>query len=354
MKRVAGKKNFFSIVVPVKKISNYILTEIIPALIGQSYKNFELIIVPDRHQGSPVNGRTSPPSFVKIFPSWPETGPAQKRDLGVKKSQGEIVVFLDDDAYPSKDWLKKALKYFKNQKISAVCGPGITPENDPLLAKVSGWMWASRLGSGGAGIYRCWPEKKRYVDDFPTFNLMVRKKDFWAVGGFDTNFWPGEDTKLCHDLVYCLKKKIIYDPEVLVYHHRRKIFKDHLKQLGRYGFHRGHFVKILPKTSRRIGYFLPLMFFLGIFLTPVFYFLIKLAGFSIIAEFLLIAYLSVLSTYLGLLLLTGFWVWFKSKNLLTSVLVMPTIFISHLFYGWMFLKGIVKKEFKSKYGRESI
>lgn len=369
--------NFYiSIIIPLKQISRYLVEETIPAILKQTYQNFEIIVLPDK----PTEEKFPK---TRIIPSWPEVGPAQKRNLGAQKARGEILAFIDDDAYPDPNWLKNALAAFKHQAsstqapssnqisnikqappkagrsspehlLAAVCGPGVTPPHDPLLAQVSGWMWASFLGSGGAGRYRCWPQKKQMVDDFPTFNLLVKKSDFLKVGGFNANFWPGEDTKLCHDLVYRLGKKIIYDPKILVYHHRRKIFKDHLKQIGRYGLHRGFFVKILPKTSKRIGYFLPLFFSAGVFLGPACYLLFSLLKLSLLAKAAGIIYLSVMGLYFLGLLLTGFWVLLESKNILAAILVMPTIFVSHLFYGIMFFKGLTRKAVKSKFSREEI
>ncbi|MFH1561496.1 MAG: glycosyltransferase family 2 protein, partial [Patescibacteria group bacterium] len=283
------------------------------------------------------------PGFVREIPAWPETGPAQKKDIGVKKAKGNIVAFLDDDSYPSEGWLKSAVDYFKDNQIGAVCGPGLTPPHDNWRKQVSGWMWASPLGSGGAGTYRCWPDRKREVDDYPTFNLIVRKTDFENTGGFDSRFWPGEDTKFCHDLVYKLGKKIIYDPKVLVYHHRRDILGPHLRQLGRYGLHRGFFAKILPKTSRRPGYFLPLIFSLGLLLGPLSLF---------ISRGLFAFYLLALLLYSGLLLGNSFWVWIKSKSLSIALALIPTIFISHFYYGLMFLMGLGKKGLESKYKKE--
>jgi len=332
-------KIFVSVVVPVPKINDYIRKRIIPALSRQSFKSFELIIVPDKK-----TGKEKFPSFVKIYSSWPRLGPAHKKDLGAKKAKGEIIAFLDDDAYPDEDWLKSALPYFKDQKIAAVCGPGLTPSHDPLLAQVSGWLWSSWLGAGGAGTYRCWPGKKREVDDYPTFNLIVRKRDFERVGGFDSLFWPGEDTKFCHDLVYKLGKKIIYDPKVLVYHHRRNIFKLHLRQIGRYGLHRGYFVKVLPKTSKRFGYFIPTLFTLGILLG-----LLTLLFSSLLFKL----YLAILGIYAVLIGLTSLWVLAKSKNLLVAVLLIPTILISHLYYGLRFIQGLLKKGQISKYKEEN-
>ena len=174
---------YISIIVPLKQISRYLVEETIPAILKQTYQNFEIIVLPDK----PTEEKFPK---TRIIPSWPEVGPAQKRNLGAQKARGEILAFIDDDAYPDKNWLKNALAVFKQQassaqapssnqisnikqapplaersifldrsSLAAVCGPGVTPPHDPLLAQVSGWMWASFLGSGGAGRYRCWPQK---------------------------------------------------------------------------------------------------------------------------------------------------------------------------------------------------
>jgi len=322
---------FFSIIIPCPKITSGLEKETIPAILKQG-ENLEIIIIPDK-------------KTKKIFPKTkilPLKGsPAQKRNHGLKRARGEIVVFIDDDAYPSSNWLKNIRKNFKKTpRIAGVGGPGLTPPHDPFLAKVSGWFWASPFGSGGAGQYRNWPQKKRLVDDYPTFNLAVRKEALDKVAGFSCQFWPGEDTKLCLDLVYQLGKKIIYDPGVIVFHHRRKIFFPHLKQLGRYGYHRGLFVKLFPKTSRRLGYFLPALFTLGLLLGPLIYFLFSSLGLTVLANLFKNILLVGFGLYLLLLFLNSLWVLVKSKNIGIVFLLLPVILISHVYYGIMFIIGL--------------
>jgi hypothetical protein len=77
-----------------------------------------------------------------------------------------------------------------------------------------------------------------------------------------------KDTKLCHDLVYKNKKKILYVPNMIVWHSRREGLASHLKQIGGYGIHRGYFVKKYPQTSLRLKYFIPTLFFLFVLATP--------------------------------------------------------------------------------------
>jgi len=346
------KKIFVSIIIPVKEINEYLRKETIPAILEQSYRNFEIIILPDK----PTKEKFPK---TKIIPSWPKLGPADKRDLGAKKARGEILAFLDDDSYPDKDWLKNAINIFnpKHQtsslkhSIAAVCGPALTPSHDNIRRKASGYVWSTFFGSGGAGNYRCAAKPRRIVDDYPTVNFLVRKVDFLKVGGFSSKFWPGEDTKLCHDLVYKLEKKIIYDPKVLVYHHRREIFGPHLRQISRYALHRGHFARIMPKTSLRIGYLTPTLFVLGLLGGPILIFIAKNWQSFVLMKILFLIYLTAIFLYLFALFFTAWDVYHQEKDWRVALVIIPAIFVTHLVYGILFIKGFLTPNLQSKYGR---
>ncbi|MBU4381063.1 glycosyltransferase [Candidatus Parcubacteria bacterium] len=268
--------------------------------------------------------------------------PAEKRDLAIKYAKGEIFAFIDDDAFPSPNWLAEAVKNFNDPSVVAVGGPGLTPETASTLEKASGWVSASPLGGFGSN-YRFFPSKKRFVDDYPSFNLLVRKENFIKVGGFDSGYFPGEDTKLCLELTRDGVSKIVYDPKALVYHHRRPLFKKHLIQNGRFGLHRGHFARILPATSRRWFYFIPSLFSIGliggILLLPFGFQLVKLG------------LLGGLGIYGILLIANAIWVFGKCRNLTISLLTIPGVFLTHFWYGAQFLRGFFKRKMKDNYGR---
>lgn len=291
------EEEMISIIIPFRQTSEF-LDQCLNYLKKQTYKNYEVILLPDEANG--------------------KMGPAEKRDKGANKAKGEILAFIDDDAYPVKDWLRNILSNFADPDIAAVCGPGATPPNSPWAQQVSGWFSASPLG-GGSYTYRFLPQVKRFVDDYPSMNLAVRKSDFMKVGGFDSNFWPGEDTKLCLDLTHKLGKKIIYDPKVLVYHHRRPVWIPHLRQNGNYGLHRGYFARTLPRTSFRLVYFLPSILVLGLILAP----------------------FVVFPAYTLLLAANGLWVTVKSGSLFQGLISMPAVFLTHFWYGVRFIQGFL-------------
>ena len=300
----------FSIIIPVRTETDY-LRETLKEIKKQSLRSFEVLVVTDKMSG-PVS-------------------PSIKRNLGAKIAKGKYLAFLDDDSFPSKDWLKNANELF-SEEIVAVCGPCLTPPKDNIYQKASGLVWSSLLGSGGAGTYRNSIKTKRFVDDFPSVNLIVRKKEFLKIKGFDTHHWPGEDTILCSTIVYKLYKKILYHPKVIVYHHRRNVVIPHLQQITRYALHRGNFARIYPKTSFLPGYLLPSLSIIYVVLLP------------LLTSVLKVYYYLPYAIYILLLLIT-FIIFLKDKNnIYSSLLATITIPITHAYYGILFIIGFFSKQ----------
>ncbi len=314
-----------SIIIPLKN-DNEDLRECIKECLKLDYHDFEILVLPDKE----VNDFGD--SKVKVIPTGDIT-PPKKRNLGMGLASGEILAFIDDDAYPLKDWLKKAIRHFHDESIVAVGGPAVTPKNDSLREKASGLVFSSFLGGGGY-TYRYVPRGLREVDDFPSCNFIVRKSTIQELGGFKTNFWPGEDTALCLEITKQSGKKIIYDPEVFIYHHRRSLFIPHLKQVSRYALHRGYFAKRYPATSFRLSYFIPSFFVVAL-----------LAGgvLALVFPVLRPLYFSAIGVYLFLVFV------FSIKNKLSLIpLVFLGTILTHLCYGLYFIKGIVSRKLKEE------
>jgi glycosyltransferase involved in cell wall biosynthesis len=323
-----------SVIVPVTADDKPYLDKLIHKISDQSYKNIELILISDKKISFPAHKFPLKTIVTeKIF------NPSEKRNLGLKSAKGKFLAFIDSDAYPDSDWLKKALPYFRNPAIAAVGGPGLTPPEDSLLQRLSGHVWCSRIGTGGVGTYRCLPGPARYVDDYPTFNLIVRKSDLWKIGGFTAPYWPGEDTSLCHDLVYKLNKKIIYSPKVIVFHHRRKLFGPHLKQIRLYGVHRGYLARTLPKTSRKISYMLPSLSILILLFTYPVHRLALSLGHPVISRVIGTFYLFSIIVYLAYLTDDLLKIYKKERNPVTAFLFIPAVISTHAVYGLFFLSG---------------
>ena len=309
-----SKYPFVSIIVVAKGVSGY-LAECIESCLALDYSEFEIIFLPDKEER--LNYKN-----VSVVPTG-ETGPAMKRNMGVKEAKGEIVAFIDDDVFPAKRWLKNAIRNFIDPEVAAVGGPAVTPDKDDVMQKASGLVYSSPLVSGEY-TYRYIKGARKEVEDFPSCNLIVRKNIFERLGGFNTKFWPGEDTVLCLEITGKIKNKIIYEPEALVYHHRRRLFKEHLKQVTSYAKHRGYFVKRFPETSKKFSYFVPSIFTTGVIIGGIV---------SVFSPFIRIIYITILALYLLLAI--------EETIRFRSLLIMPGIMLTHLAYGVFFIKGLL-------------
>lgn len=302
------------------------LEECLKAISRQTWSNYEVILLPDEPS------EQTWPGYVRVFPTG-RCRPAEKRNVGIKHAKGEIVAFIDDDVVPVEDWLKRAVVHFSAPDVVAVGGPGSTPGDDPFMAILSGDVFANPLVSG-QHRRRYVPVRVCEVDDFPSCNLFVRTEVLAQLGGFRTDFWPGEDTYICLEIVKRLKKKIVYDPRVEVLHHRRKLFLPHLRQVGRYALHRGYFARHFPETSRKLSYALPSLFVLGLVFGGIV---------SAVCPFCRYVYLGALLLY-GVLTLVSC----ARANPVSWGLTWLGVISTHVWYGVRFLSGLLVRELPSE------
>ncbi len=312
----------YSFIIPVKAINAYI-REAIPKILAIPRNDFEIIVYPD----AVTDEQWEKTRQIATGPG----GPAMKRSLALRDARESVFIFMDDDAYPDTGFLDALDRNFSDPNVIAVGGPAMTPSTDSFWQKVSGAVFLSTL-SGGYPERYVPKEPRRPIDDWPSVNLSVRRSAFAAVGGFQSAYWPGEDTKLCMDL---LEKKfgiIMYDPAVRAWHHRREGFFRHLRQVGSYGIHRGYFAKKYPATSLRLKYFFP-SFFLLFFV---------LGGIAIFFSPLVrILYGGGLIVYALALSKAFFDIRKYEKTPFIALHALYYIFSTHLFYGARFLQGLL-------------
>ncbi len=314
-----------SVIIPVLSVNDYLKGESFPAFGKLEYPNFEVLVLPN--EVTPTDKRLMKKyAWLRLVPTHEITRPAQKRDIGVEHARGEIIAFIDDDAYPTPTWLTKAAKVFRTTQADAVCGPGILPPNVNFWERVFDEVLKTWIGSGGLA-FRFVPKIARDVDDYPSMNFLMKKSLFKKIGGFKSEYWPGEDSKLCEDIVTKEKGRIVYSPDVIIYHHRRNKLWPYLKQHGQYGFHRGAFFAHGDSNSRKLFYLAPTGFFLYLVLLIIF----PSALFSIP----LILYIALLST-----------VFVSAMKNTASLLIASTsafvVWAMHMVYGAQFIKGFIK------------
>ena len=102
----------FSIMKPVYKVEQY-LPECIESVLGQTYGNFEFILVDDGspdHSGEICDEYAKKDSRIRVFHK-PNGGAFSARCYAIERAQGDYYVFLDSDDYLSLDTLETLHRY---------------------------------------------------------------------------------------------------------------------------------------------------------------------------------------------------------------------------------------------------
>lgn len=307
----------FSVVIIVRQINDY-LRQAMPWFARQTCRDFEIIVVSEAE-----TQETFPNTRIIVSG---RASPSRARNLGAAAARGDIIAFIDDDAYPAPDWIEKARAIFQDAGIGAVGGPSLVPHEATFFQRVSNKVYELSSAKTGPRYGR---SPRQEIDDWPTCNFFVRKSHFVATGGFNEENWGGEDTQLCYGLVKA-GVRMISDPDLIIYHHPRKTLRQHLRQTYFWGLWRGYMIKHY-RQSLQLVFFVPSLLLLGLVLGP-------LAALAL--RWLRLPYLlslGAIGLYLvGIALRTRKW------SLAGPVAVVTLL--SQLAYGFGFLRGLASRE----------
>lgn len=205
-----------AIVVVFQKRTAY-SDECVSALLALDGGPHRIVLVPDRIV----------PEYEGIGVQSPFEGTvAAKRNAGVRAcpNDTDIIAFVDSDAYPQPGWARQAINVFATSPpdLAILTGPNLTPSGDPWSRRISGAALASPLIMGSGALFWGGGGTAREVQKAYTCNLLVRRDAMAASGGFDERLLNNEDLAFC-EAVRRNGGRIAYDPDLIVYHHRRDL-----------------------------------------------------------------------------------------------------------------------------------
>jgi len=183
-------------------------------------------------------------------------GFARACNQGAKKSRGRFVVFLNNDTEVKKGWLEPLLSEIKKEKIG-IATPKLIYPNGLIqhIGKVFDESKNHHL------LYRNFSQDKEQVSKKREFqaviaaSIIIEKRLFERVGGFDEAYLNGgEDNDLCFK-VRELGYKIMYVPNSVVVHHEsvsvnKQKNEKKLFQKNRKIFHQRWEEKIKPDLEK--------------------------------------------------------------------------------------------------------
>jgi glycosyltransferase involved in cell wall biosynthesis len=218
------------------------LSECLENLLRLEYPNYEVIVVND---GSTDATAKIAHSYGFRVITTENQGLASARNTGLKAATGEIVAYIDDDAYPDPHWLRYLANTFMNTKHVGIGGPNISPPGDGPIAECV-------AHSPGNPVHILLSDTE--AEHIPGCNMAFRKGALEAIDGFDPQFRiAGDDVDVC----WRLQQKggtLGYSPGAMVWHHRRNSIRAYWKQQHNYGKAESFLEKKWPEKYNLAGH----------------------------------------------------------------------------------------------------
>jgi len=168
----------------------------------------------------------SPDKFRYVFAKIP--GKSRALNSGIRVAKGDVLVFTDDDCIPEVGWLRAIACEFTSDPSLCVLGGRVElycVEDRPVTIRTGRERIPfSSVGQLFSLVVGC--------------NMAVRRRALDVVGGFDPALGPGTRMAAAEDveLIYRIFKagfKIVYSPDVVVYHNHGRKTDEQVKVLKR-------------------------------------------------------------------------------------------------------------------------
>jgi glycosyltransferase involved in cell wall biosynthesis len=151
------------------------LGRLLEALLAQVGVSLEIMVI-DQNPTGYLDELMKPFAGVKhIRLENPNVSTA--RNLGFEKSSGEIILFIDDDLLPEKDFCKKALAVFDQFPMMEAFSPLVYNQVGKELAKEQALGKMVEKLSEESGVFS--------ITDTISATLFFRRNYFQQTGGFD-------------------------------------------------------------------------------------------------------------------------------------------------------------------------
>jgi glycosyltransferase involved in cell wall biosynthesis len=189
-----------SIVIPAYNEEKYI-GGCLDAIAKQEYSNYEIILVDNGSSDKTIKIATDYEIEILQNASLNISG---LRNLGASKARGNILIFIDSDCIPVKDWLFNGILRLQDKNV------GVTGAACSMPPK-STWVEKAWYSSKPKGV--------REVNFLGTANMFVWKELFDRLSGFNKELRTGEDYEFCNRVKRC-GYKVVSDDDIKVFHLR--------------------------------------------------------------------------------------------------------------------------------------
>ena len=330
---------FVSIIIPTTGKVKFIrgLVESV-AQIDYPKEKFELILIGDEPtELLNKHSKKAKDEGIDVTVEYEPVPAGQKRNIGTRIAKGSIIAFTDDDTILRDDWIRNGVKHLsENEKYVGVGGPNYTPREELPFAKAVGRIFGSKFLFSFR--YTVGHSAAREIKHNPTCNYLIKKSAVQEIK-FHKNLWPGEDVEFDIRLNKA-GYKILYAPDVVVWHHRRSRPVAFLKQMFNYGKTRAQVTRMHP-GSFDIRYFAFVIAFTTLMsLYSISYLNTKI---PVIGELDILVPLFLNGLYFTILSLAGLLVGYQTNKLKQGLYAPLVLFIQHFGFSLGLVYGFLRR-----------
>lgn len=218
------------------------IRQCLDGLMALDYPEYEVIVVDD---GSTDDTAAIAGEYPFTLISQANAGLSAARNAGLAAASGAIVAYIDDDAFPDRDWLRYLAAAFADGQHVAAGGPNVQPPGDGLVSEC-----VAHAPGGPSHVLL----SDQVAEHIPGCNMAFRKDALLAIGGFDPRFRAaGDDVDICWRL-QDRGGTIGFSPAALVWHHRRNSVRAFWKQQVGYGKAEAQLAAKWPQRYNALGH----------------------------------------------------------------------------------------------------
>ena len=219
---------FVSIVIPIKN-EEKLLAKCLKSLAELNYPKdrFEVIIADGLSTDS--TPKIAESFGAKVVKNEKQTV-APGRNIGFLVSKGELAAFSDADCVMDKQWLENCLKYFEKEEVAGIGGPNLVPPDETNFGRAVRFLMS--FGSFASGSVQVTDSKQtKEVKSLPGSNCIYKREALVKVMPIDETLLTCDDTEMNWQLRN-KGYKLLYVPDVMVWHYRRDNPKKFFKQMS--------------------------------------------------------------------------------------------------------------------------
>ena len=234
------------------------LEKCLESIMRIDYNNYEIILVDNNSTDKSIELVKNTYPNVMIIKLDKNYGFAEPNNIGAKNAKGDFLFFLNNDTIVTPKCISELINVFKSNAKIAICQSLLLkPDNNVD----SSGDFIDDLGR--AYRSRTVPKEPKKILSARGAAMMVRKKIFWELNGFDENFFVSFEDVDIGWRAWIWGYEVLTVPSSIVFHSGGTTVKQFDSEIKFHGIKNNMILRFTNFEGRQAFYSLTMFFFLN-------------------------------------------------------------------------------------------